>query len=71
LLEYYENGTIQLFDLENDIGERNDLAGSQPEIVQQLKKMLHDWRDEVDAKMPYPKTETSEPAPGSRVARPR
>ena len=25
LLEYYENGTIQLFDLENDIGERNDL----------------------------------------------
>ena len=31
--------------------------------------MLHDWRDEVDAKMPYPKTETSEPAPGSRVAR--
>jgi len=69
LLEYYENGTIQLFDLENDIGERNDLAESQPEIAQKLKKMLHDWRDEVDAKMPYPKTETSEPAPGSRVAK--
>ena len=70
LLEYYENGTVQLFDLENDIGERNDLVESKPEIVQQLKKMLHDWRDEVDAKMPYPKTATSKPAPGARIAKP-
>ena len=71
LLEYYENGTVQLFDLENDIGERNDLAESQPEIAEKLKKLLHDWRDEVDAKMPYPKTATSKPAPGARVANPK
>jgi arylsulfatase A-like enzyme len=70
LLEYYENGTVQLFDLENDIGERNDLAKSHPDIAQKLKKMLHVWRDEVDAKMPYPKTATSKPATGSRIARP-
>jgi arylsulfatase A-like enzyme len=70
LIEYFENGTVQLFDLENDIGERNDLAESQPEIVHRLKKMLQDWRNEVDAKMPYPKTATSRPAPGSRVANP-
>ncbi len=70
LLEYYENGTVQLFDLENDIGEQNDLAKSQPKVAQQLKKMLHDWRDVVDAKMPYPKTATSVPAPGARVAQP-
>ena len=70
LLEYYENGTLQLFDLENDIGERHDLVESQPEIPQRLKKMLHDWREEVDAKMPYLKTATSKPAPGARVAKP-
>jgi arylsulfatase A len=70
LLEYYENGTIQLFDLENDIGEQNDLAKSQPEIAQKLKLMLQDWRQKVDAKMPYPKTATSKPAPGSRIAKP-
>ena len=70
LLEYYENGTIQLFDLENDIGEQSDLAKSQPEIAQELKQMLHDWRAQVDAKMPYPKTATSKPAPGSRIAKP-
>ena len=71
LLEYYENGTVQLFDLENDIGERNDLVESHPEIAERLKRMLHDWRDEVDAKMPYPKTATSKPAPGARVAKPK
>jgi arylsulfatase A len=65
LLEYYENGTLQLFDLENDIGEQNNLAKAQPEIAEQLKKMLHDWRDEVDAKMPFPKTATSQPAPSA------
>ena len=70
LLEYYENGTVQLFDLENDIGERQNLVKSQPEVVARLKEMLHDWREEVDAKMPYPKTATSKPAPGSRVAKP-
>ncbi|MDV6032377.1 MAG: sulfatase [Phycisphaera sp. RhM] len=70
LLEYYENGTVQLFDLENDVGEQNDLAKYQPKIAQKLRKMLHDWRDEVDAKMPYPKTATSKPAPGARVAKP-
>lgn len=70
LLEYYENGTVQLFDLENDIGEQNDLAQSKPSIARKLTKMLHDWREKVDAKMPYPKTATSKPAPGTRVARP-
>lgn len=70
LLEYYENGTVQLFDLANDIGERNDLAEERPGVVAKLKKQFKDWRDEVDAKMPYPKTATSKPAPGARVAAP-
>ena len=47
LLEYYENGTLQLFDLENDMGERNDLVQSRPDLARRLKKMLHDWREEV------------------------
>lgn len=67
LLEYYENGTVQLFDLRNDIGEQINLAKTRPELAQKLKQMLHTWRKEVDAKMPYPKTATSKPAQGSRV----
>ena len=67
LLEYYENGNVQLFDLEKDIGEQNDLSKAKPDVRSKLLKMLHDWRREVDAKMPYPKTATSKPAKGSRV----
>ena len=71
MIEYYENGTVQLFDLENDIGEQNDLSESQPAVTKKLKKMLQQWRDDVDAKMPYPKTATSNPAAGARVAKPK
>ena len=70
LIEYYENGSVQLFDLEKDLGEQNDLSKAKPEITKKLLKMLHDWRDEVDAKMPYPKTATSKPAKGARVTKP-
>lgn len=71
LIEYYENGTIQLFDLDSDIGEQDDLAAAKPDIANDLKDMLHQWRSEVDAKMPFPKTATSKPAPGARVAKPK
>ncbi|NRB75108.1 MAG: sulfatase [Verrucomicrobiales bacterium] len=70
LLEYYENGTVQLFDLANDIGEQEDLSEEKPELVAELKQQFHDWREAVDAKMPFPKTPTSKPAPGARVAAP-
>ena len=56
LLEYFENGTVQLFDLQNDLGEKNDLSKSKPEMTKKLLKMLRDWRKEVDAKMPRVKT---------------
>ncbi|MEM1228024.1 MAG: sulfatase-like hydrolase/transferase [Planctomycetota bacterium] len=67
LIEYYENGTVQLFDLDADIGEKNDLSASKPDVTRRLTNLLHNWRDEVDAKMPYPKTAASKPAPGARV----
>ena len=38
LLEYYENGSVQLFDLEKDIGEQNDLSESKPDITAKLLK---------------------------------
>jgi len=52
LLEYFENGTVQLFNLKEDIGEQNDLSKKYPEIVKKLKAKLHNWRNEVGAKMP-------------------
>jgi arylsulfatase A-like enzyme len=57
LLEYYENNTVQLFDLRNDIGEQHDLASSEPEMVNKLREMLHNWRKQVNAKMMEPNPE--------------
>ncbi len=59
LIEYYENGTVQLFDLKKDIGEKVDLSKTKPKITQRLLKMFHDWRKEVDAQMPPLKTAQS------------
>ena len=41
LHEYFEDGRIELYDLENDVGERNNLAKSMPEKVNELKVMLY------------------------------
>ena len=50
LFERYEDGRVHLYDLESDIGEQNDLAAEKPELVQEMRKRLHQWYQEVDAK---------------------
>lgn len=52
LIEYFENNTVQLFDLKNDIGEQNDLSKAKPDLAKKLRDQLHAWRKKVDAKMP-------------------
>lgn len=51
LLEYFENYTVQLFNLKDDIGEQNNLAESMPEKAAELRTKLRNWRLEVDAQM--------------------
>jgi arylsulfatase A-like enzyme len=51
LLEYFENNTVQLFNLKTDPGEQNDLAKAQPKKAGELLKMLQVWRQEVSAQM--------------------
>ena len=41
---------MHLYDLVNDVGERSDLAEQQPERVERMRQLLHDWYREVDAK---------------------
>ena len=54
LLEYYENNTVQLFDLDKDLKEENDLSKAMPEKVNELRAMLKQWRTDVGAKMMEP-----------------
>ncbi len=52
LVENYETGGTELFNLEEDISESNDLKFSHPEKAQELYAALKIWRTKVDAKMP-------------------
>ena len=50
LIERFEDGRVHLYDLGNDIGERDDLSEKMPEKVDQMRKRLHAWYSDVDAK---------------------
>jgi len=54
LLEYFENGTVQLFNLRDDIGEQHDLAGRMPDQAEELRRKLQAWRKSVGAAMMEP-----------------
>ena len=54
LIESYENGRIELFDLKQDPTESNDLASLEPKRTASMKQMLADWLASVNAKMPSP-----------------
>jgi arylsulfatase A-like enzyme len=51
LLEYFENDTVQLFNLKDDPGEQSDLARAQPKQAGELLAMLRAWRKDVSARM--------------------
>ncbi len=52
LIEFYEDMNIELYNLDEDIGEENDLSGQRTEKARELKKDLHCWRKKVKAQMP-------------------
>jgi hypothetical protein len=54
LVEFYEDGRTELYDLAADIGEERDLAAEMPEKVSELKTKLTAWRERVGAQAPRP-----------------
>lgn len=52
LIQYYEDGRHELYDLAQDPGETRDLAASQPERVMALARRLADWQGKVGAQWP-------------------
>ncbi len=56
LLERFEDGRVHLYNLKQDVGERNDLAEKHPDKVAALRKELHAWYRDVHARFLRPKT---------------
>lgn len=52
IMHFYETEETHLFDLDNDIAERHDLAKENPELVGALKEKLFAYLAEVNAQMP-------------------
>ena len=57
LVEFYEDGHTELYDLRADIGEANDLSDAMPHKARELLTRLRSWRDSVGAQMPTPNPE--------------
>ena len=52
LVERFSNMEVELFNLKDDLSEQKNLSNEYPEVVEKLRKMLHDWRKETNAMMP-------------------
>ncbi len=54
LIEFYEDDHVELYNLEDDLGEKTNLATKLPDQAKQLREKLHAWREDVGAQMPSP-----------------
>lgn len=54
LIYFYENQKIELYNLKEDIGERNNQAETQAELAEKMKRKLFDWLVETKASFPRP-----------------
>ncbi len=52
LIRFYDDESVELYDLEADPGERNDLAGTNPGKARELRAELDRWLLESNAQMP-------------------
>ncbi len=57
LIEQYEDGSLELYNLADDVGETTNLADQEPEKAQALQKQLHAWLTRVGAQMCRPNPE--------------
>lgn len=52
LLEWFEDGRIELYHLERDPGQTRNLADAEPEVARRLRERLAAWRRDIRAPMP-------------------
>ncbi|HEY1109461.1 MAG TPA: hypothetical protein VGE76_12530, partial [Opitutaceae bacterium] len=66
LLEFFENGKTELYNLREDISEKRDLSRQMPERVTEMKSKLAAWRADVKAEMPKLKSPAERAADAAR-----
>lgn len=54
LLEYLEDGRLELYHLAEDLAESKNLASAMPDRARRLHARLEGWRKQVNARLPKP-----------------
>lgn len=60
LIEFFETGTVELYQVADDIGETQDLSDHRPEVRDELHEQLTEWQETVDAQFPSENPEYTE-----------
>ena len=66
MIEFFEDGTLELYNLVNDIGEKNNLTKSEPKKTDELHKLLIGWRKQVKAPVPTTPNPRYDPKAGTK-----
>ncbi len=54
LVEFFEDGKVELYNLQNDVAEKENLASTDTKKAAELQQTLAAWRDKVGAQLPTP-----------------
>ncbi|MGI5819754.1 MAG: sulfatase [Armatimonadota bacterium] len=57
LIEFFEDGRLELYNLREDVGETRNRADEMPDLAQGMLRMLQAWRAEIGADLPTPNPE--------------
>ena len=68
LIEWYEDNTVELYNVVADIGESKDMTKAEPARAKSLLKELHEWQQQVGAKLPSANASYDTAKPSGRAA---
>lgn len=71
LIRTYENGRLQLFEINKDISEEHDLSRAMPEKLAELDRRLSAYLETIGAQMPAPNPSFDPSKPASQEQRGR
>ncbi len=63
LIEFFEDGRLELYNLRDDIGEEHDLAEVDPDRRDSLHRLMLDWREQTGAPVPVELNPLFDPDP--------
>lgn len=57
LIEFFEDGHLELYNLKDDVSEKHNLVAELPELAAKMQQRLSEWRTSIGAKIPQPNPE--------------